>query len=228
MTGQQVRVWDLPLRLFHWLLAAAIAVLMVSGNVGGLLLHWHGKIGLAVVGMLAFRVVWGFVGSTHSRFAEFFPTPRKIRRHLSSSWTGVGHNPLGALSVLAMLAVIASQAVSGLFVNDDIAYHGPLFDRVGEATSAVLTGYHRLAGKILLVLIALHLAAIAFYHLVKKRNLIRPMLTGLVDVERIDEHRITGGGRKALALAVMLAALLLYGLAYYGDAPPPAVAAPVW
>ncbi len=228
MTAQQVRVWDLPLRLFHWLLAAAIAVLMVSGNIGGLLLLWHGRIGLAVVGMLAFRVVWGFVGSTHSRFGEFFPTPHRIKRYLTGTWAGVGHNPLGALSALAMLAMIASQAASGLFVNDDIAYHGPLVGLVDEATSAALTGYHHLAGKILLVLIALHLAAIAFYHLVKRRNLIRPMLTGLVEVERLDEHRITGGGRKALALAVMLAALLLYGLAYYGDAPPPAVAVPVW
>ena len=99
MNKQRIRLWDLPTRLFHWLLVLAVIAAVVSGQLGGNLIEVHGKIGLAIVGLIAFRLVWGFAGSTYARFAQFFPTPARIKVYLKGEWRGLGHNPLGGLSV---------------------------------------------------------------------------------------------------------------------------------
>ena len=105
-----VRVWDLPLRLFHWLLAAAVIAAMLTGQVGGNLMVWHGRLGILIAGLLGFRLAWGIVGSTHSRFASFVRGPAAIIAYLRGHWHGLGHNPLGALSVLGLLTVLGLQA----------------------------------------------------------------------------------------------------------------------
>lgn len=145
-------------------------------------MEWHMRAGYAVAALLLFRVVWGFMGGHWSRFSTFVPHPRQLLiywRNPGNPSHRVGHNPLGALSVLAMLCVLAAQVATGLVSNDDIAYTGPLYAMVPSQISELATRYHTEIGKvILLTLIGLHLAAIAYHRLAKKHNLVTAMVTG--------------------------------------------------
>ncbi|WP_085316602.1 cytochrome b/b6 domain-containing protein [Derxia lacustris] len=210
----RVQVWDLPLRVFHWSLVLAVAVALVTGELGGSLMEIHAKAGLTIVGLVAFRLTWGLVGSTHARFLRFAPTPARLRAYLQGRWHGVGHNPLGAFSVFALLGLLAVQATTGLFGNDDITFTGPLFELVEESFAGKLTTLHKQLANLLIGLVVLHLAAIVFYARVKRRNLVKPMVTGWTEVrasaaeaEPLPDRR--GGGPLAfvLALAVALGAV---------------------
>lgn len=184
MTGQpRTRVWDLPTRLFHWALAALVVFSVVTAEVGGNWIDWHMRSGYAVLALLLFRIVWGFAGARYARFAAFVRGPRAVADYVRRLRAGdatphPGHNPLGALSVLAMLAVLLVQAGSGLFANDAIASEGPLAKFVSGATSDLATRIHKLNQYPLFALIALHVAAVAYYHFAKRENLVLPMLTG--------------------------------------------------
>jgi cytochrome b len=173
------QVWDLPLRLFHWALVVLVAFQAYTGLWGGpSAMVWHGRAGMAILALALFRIVWGFVGGRHARFADFVRGPAAIVKYLQGgSADHAGHNPLSALSVIALLAVLLTQAGTGLFAHDDILFEGPLFNHVGKETSDALTGYHYLSSRALLVLVVLHLGAIAIYRL-KGNDLIRPMVTG--------------------------------------------------
>ncbi len=230
MSSKRIRLWDLPTRLFHWLLVLSVVAAIVSGQVGGNFIDWHARIGLFIVGLVVFRLVWGVAGSTYARFGHFFPTPARVRAYLKGEWTGLGHNPLGAFSVLGLLALLTLQVVTGLFANDDIAFVGPLADLVSKALSNRLTGLHHQAANLIFVLIALHVAAIVFYARVKKENLVKPMVTGWKEVETGESAR--GGGVLALLLALILASGAVYGAsgAWLPEPPPapPAAEAPSW
>ncbi len=227
-----IQVWDLPLRLFHWLLALAVVAAIVTGEVGGNLIDWHGRIGVFIVGLLVFRIIWGFVGSTHARFASFFPTPAKITAYLKGQWQGHGHNPLGALSVFALLGVLATLVGAGLFANDDIAFQGPLFGLVDKALSDRLSGLHALTFNVLAGLLVLHIAAIVFYVRVKKHNLVVPMLTGKVSVPKDRAVSVSKAGvlRFVVALAISGAVVWVIsnGAQHFAPAPNAPVAAPSW
>lgn len=177
-----VRVWDLPTRLFHWCLAGCVVGLVVTGNVGGNAMVWHGRLGYAVLALLLFRLVWGFVGGHWSRFGSFVVPPSATLAYLRGkpgSGASVGHNPLGAWSVLALLLVLLAQVGSGLFADDEIAFSGPLAMLVSGETVSRLTGYHKEVGKLLLIgLVVLHLGAVAFYRVVRRQHLVRPMIVG--------------------------------------------------
>ena len=179
-----VRVWDLPTRLFHWALAACVIGLVITGNVGGNALVWHMRLGLAVGALLVFRLLWGLVGGRWSRFSQFVRSPVAVLRYLRGDHRPgdhfeVGHNPLGSLSVLALLTLLAVQVASGLVADDEIAFTGPLYAWVSGATSALATGWHKGLGKLLLiVLVLLHLGAIGFYRWRRGKNLVGPMLHG--------------------------------------------------
>lgn len=171
-------VWDLPLRVFHWGLVSAVSTAIATGLAGGDWMVWHGRAGIAIIGLVSFRLAWGFLGSTHARFEQFLPTPGKVAAYLKGHWQGLGHNPLGALSVFALLLALAFQASTGLYGNDDIAFTGPLAASVSDDLSHQLTGWHRQFATAIYALLGLHLAAVAFYVRVKKKTLITPMLTG--------------------------------------------------
>lgn len=227
----RLRLWDLPTRLFHWFLAALVVVACITGFKGGNGMDIHGKAGVAIVGLLAFRLVWGFVGSTYARFASFVRGPAAIRAYLLGEWRGVGHNPLGAFSVLGLLGLLALQTGTGLFGNDDIAFNGPLYSIVGKDTSDWLTGLHRKTLWLLLALVALHVAAIAFYVGVKKENLVKPMLTGWRETPPADAQPAQGGGLAPFLLAAAIGVLAASGAAGVFLPPPPAVppaSAPSW
>lgn len=219
MQQNRFLLWDLPTRLFHWLLVLAVVAALVSGQLGGSLIEWHGRLGLLIVGLLAFRIVWGLLGSTYARFAHFVPTPGKIRTYLAGQWQGEGHNPLGALSVLGLLGLLTLQVVTGLVANDDIAFRGPLFDLVGNDWSNRLTGLHQLLSNGLIGLVLLHVAAIAFYGHIKKQKLVKPMLTGWQEGEG---ESARGGGWLAVVAALSIAAGAVYGAsgAWLPEPPP--------
>ncbi len=220
---KRFRLWDLPTRLFHWLLVAAVAAAVITGQLGGGLMVWHGRLGIAICGLLAFRLVWGFAGSTYARFAQFFPTPGKLRAYLAGQWQGEGHNPLGALSVFGLLGLLTAQVMTGLVANDDIAFNGPLLDLVGRDWSNRLTGLHHLLADGLIALVVLHVAAIVYYRRVRQKNLLKPMLTGWQEGE--------GESARGGSLVALLFALLLAGAAVSAasgawlPAPPPLPAA---
>ena len=215
-------LWDLPLRVFHWSLVAAVTTAVMTGELGGAWMPWHGRAGLAIVGLLVFRIVWGVVGSATARFTQFAPTPTRLLAYVRGRWRGVGHNPLGALSVFALLALLSAQAATGLFGNDDIAFAGPLNHLVDDTLGARATGWHRLLADGLFVLMALHLLAIAFHVVVKRHRLIRPMITGLQDVAPgmpLPKPVARGLGRFGLLAAVSLAAVAVLALAGAGESP---------
>ena len=220
--ARRILLWDLPLRVFHWSLVAAVATAIVTGELGGAWMPWHGRAGLAIVGLLVFRVVWGVVGSATSRFAHFAPSPSSVIAYLRGRWRGVGHNPLGALSVFALLGLLSLQAATGLVGNDDIAFAGPLNHLVADATGSRATGWHRLLADGLFALLALHLLAVAFHVIVKRHRLIRPMITGLQQVEAgtpLPRPARNLLGRFGLLVAVSLAAVAVLAIAGAGEAP---------
>jgi cytochrome b len=181
-TTSRIRIWDLPTRLFHWALALCVVGLFVTGKLGGNYLEWHFLLGSAVFALLLFRLVWGFIGGRWSRFASFIYAPGTVWRYLRGQGDlshELGHSPLGAGSVFAMLLVLAAQVGTGLFADDEIATVGPLAKFVATETSLQLTSYHRTVGEwLLIVLVSLHVAAIAFYRFARGRRLVGAMVHG--------------------------------------------------
>jgi len=178
-----IRVWDIPTRLFHWLLVAWIAFSFITGKIGATAMKYHVLSGFVILVLIVFRLAWGFVGGEQSRFTSFVRGPTAVIRYASSlfrkdSIRHIGHNPLGGWSIIAMLISLLIQAGTGLFANDDILTEGPLFGWVSKQTSDWLTGIHQLNQKVLLVLIAIHICAVLFYLIAKRENLITPMITG--------------------------------------------------
>jgi cytochrome b len=177
-----IRVWDLPTRVFHWALVGCVIGLVVTANLGGNWMAWHFRMGYSVLTLLLFRVIWGLVGGHWSRFSSFLYAPSTVLRYLRGQGDplhSVGHSPLGALSVFAMLLILLAQVGTGLVSDDEIASSGPLVRFVSGHVTSLATSYHKNVGKfIVLGLVALHLAAIGFYRWVKKEKLVRAMVVG--------------------------------------------------
>ena len=199
------RIWDLPTRVFHWGLALCIVGLLVTGNIGGNAMVWHFRIGLTVLALLLFRLVWGLVGGRWSRFAAFIYSPRSIINYLKGRGKpehSVGHTPAGAGSVFALLAVLLAQVGSGLISDDEIASAGPLVRFVSSATTNLATHYHKNIGKWIIVgLVILHIAAIVFY-LWRKQNLIKPMLHGNKQLPMVVAASTDTAGTRIMALVI--------------------------
>lgn len=218
-----VRVWDLPTRIFHWLLALCVIGSVVSAKIGGNAMVWHFRLGYVVFALLAFRVLWGLVGGRWSRFGSFIHSPATVVRYLrGQSRPGerldVGHNPLGALSVLAILGVLAAQVGTGLFADDEISNTGPLIRFVSGATSSLLTSWHKTFGQWLIIgLVLLHIAAIVYYLIGKKRNLVGPMINGDKPLDpTVPPSLDTAASRGRAALLAAACGLLVYGVVSLG------------
>ncbi len=202
----RTRVWDLPTRVFHWALLAGVVSAFITAKLGGNAMVWHMRIGLFIGSLLMWRLIWGFVGGHHSRFLNFFHGPRRVIAYLQGkadpAWS-VGHNPMGALSVFALLAVLLGQFATGLISDDEIANTGPLAKFVSMATALSATGWHKHYGECVIVgLVGMHVAAILFYTFVKKESLVKPMVQGdkALDVQ-VAASRDDGASR-ALALGL--------------------------
>ncbi|AZY49449.1 cytochrome b/b6 domain-containing protein [Bordetella avium] len=210
-----LRIWDLPTRLFHWALVACVTGAFITVKLGGLYMDWHVRFGLVTVGLIAFRLLWGFAGPRYARFSQFLRGPATIIAYLRGRLRTVGHNPLGALSVMAMLLSIGFQAASGLFVSDDILIQGPLNSYVSEGVANTLTRLHKANEWIMIILVALHLLALLWYGLVKRQPLVRAMITG--DAPACELPGDAAPARddltlrlRALVLALCCAALVLW------------------
>jgi len=216
----KIRVWDLPTRIFHWVLVLCVIGSIVTVNLGGNWMQWHFRFGYAILVLLFFRITWGFTGSRYARFNSFPASPRAALAYVrKQSHASAGHNPLGAFSVYLLLLVLLFQVVTGLFANDAIMWDGPLRHWVSNNTSDWFTTLHKANRFLLLALITLHLLAIACYTWVKKQALVKAMWTGDKEFDdgqsRIparDNAKLRWGGLIVLGIYIALVALFL-GLA---------------
>jgi cytochrome b len=220
---QSVLVWDLPVRLFHWLLVLLVTTSALSGSfaaeIGSEGMQWHKRSGYCILALVLFRAGWGFFGGTYARFANFVRGPRAVARYAASLLrptheTHAGHNPLGGWSVVLMLLALGVQTTTGLFVSDeDLGVEGPLAHLVSNRVGDMLASVHETNFYVLLALVATHIAAILFYLLVKRENLVRPMLTGYKQLPSPTSP--TGGSGMAMRAAVLLilAAAIVYWIA---------------
>lgn len=204
-------VWDLPVRLFHWALVVLIGFSWWSAE--NYHMDWHRLSGQAVLFLIAFRLIWGLVGSDTARFAYFLKCPRAIRAYLADKQApaSVGHNPLGGWSVVAMLAILGMQVVSGLFAVDiDGIESGPLSHLVDFDQGRLASAIHGVCFTVLQALIVLHVLAVLFYLVVRRRNLIGPMVTGSTAAQAPMTMR--RAGPLALVVALSLSAALAWWL----------------
>jgi cytochrome b len=211
------RVWDLPVRVTHWLLLAAVSGSWVSAELSGDAFRWHEYCGYTVLVLVTFRLLWGLVGTRHARFASFLRGPRAILDYLRRLRSparyrpSIGHNPLGGWVVLVMLTLLLGQALTGLFANDEVANTGPLYGWVSGAHSDALTRLHHRIFHILQFVVGLHITAVLLYLLVRHDNLVWPMLSGRKPAAEVPAGEEIHGSR--LGLALLLVALLAAALA---------------
>jgi cytochrome b len=223
-TPESRLVWDLPVRVAHWALVLAVAGCWATHYAGIEWFGWHRRLGYAVLVLVAFRVAWGLVGTRHARFANFLRGPRSLLAYLREGGRAtVGHNPLGGLSVVALLALLLLQATTGLFANDEIMNMGPFYGWIAPGLSNRITSLHRAGSDWLLVLIGLHLVAVAFYVRFRRQSLVRAMITGRKPAAEVPATEAIAGSR--VLLAVMIAAALAVLLALAVSAAPEATIA---
>jgi cytochrome b len=203
-------VWDWPLRVFHWSLVLAVAGSFATHYLGMEWFDWHRRCGYAAAVLIGFRLAWGFVGPRYSRFSSFLRGPRAVIEHLRGRqpYPKAGHNPVGAVSVLVFLASLALQTGTGLFANDEMANAGPFYGWITQETSNRLSSVHDLNSTALVVLIAMHLVAIAWYDGRRRLGLVRAFWTGRkAGVEGIRASR--GGLALVIVLALIVALTLV-------------------
>jgi cytochrome b len=201
-------VWDLPTRLFHWLLVLLVVVSFVTVEIGGNAMQYHERSGFAILALLLFRLAWGLIGSRPSRFKTFLKGPSAVLRYAATTLQRepechLTHNPLGGWSVTALLTALLVQAGTGLFANDDIVTEGPLYGWVSKSTSDWITGVHQFNAGVIVTLVALHLTAVLFHLIYKRDNLIVPMFTGDKQCAAPDGSP----GMRPIWLAAVIAAL---------------------
>ena len=212
-----VRVWDLPTRIFHWVLAGCVIGSVATAKIGGNAMTWHLRLGYVVFTLLVFRLVWGLIGGHWSRFRRFLYPPSTVLRYLRGGghrdeFLDVGHGPLGAMSVFALLTMLALQVGTGLFADDEISTTGPLIKFVSSTTSLLLTKWHKSFGQWLIIaLVVLHIAAIVFYLVRKQRNLVWPMIVGDKQLPPGVPHSADHWRLRAVAGALLLACAAAVG-----------------
>ena len=209
----RVRVWDLPTRLFHWLLALAVVGQLATGLTG--VMEWHFRIGYLVLALLLFRLAWGFVGGHWSRFRAFLYSPGSLINYLRGEAQPhhlVGHTPLGALSVFALLVLLGLQVASGLVADDEISASGPLTRFVSNATVSLASAWHVFAKWVVLALVVLHVLAVVFYVTVRRQHLVRPMISG--DKLLAQQAQASRDNSNTRLVALIIFALCL-GFAYW-------------
>ncbi len=178
-TTQRIKIWDIPTRLFHWSLVGLIGVCYYTMKVEPNMI-WHKRAGIAIFMLVLFRIVWGFIGTRHARFTDFVRGPVAVLDYFKGKPSPThGHNPAGAGMVLLLLMVLLWQSGSGLFTNsEDFFFNAPLYKWVGLSLSNSITSWHQKIADYIPLLILIHVSTVFFYLLIKKNNLIKPMVTG--------------------------------------------------
>lgn len=201
-------IWDLPLRIFHWVLVLTILGAWYTSDQDNDLIDYHLIFGYVALGLITFRILWGFIGTTHSKFKYFVPTPNKLINYLtqkSPQRDYPGHNPLGSLMVVFMITLILLQAISGLFMNDDIFTNGPYYGTINESIEEILVFFHRNSFNFILAAIVLHILAILFYKKIKKKSLVMPIITGEKSDQDVKQEDAIKHSKLVLAAIVAIA-----------------------
>jgi len=215
--NSQLKIWDLPTRVFHWLLVLSFIAAYVTNWLGVSYFTYHLWAGYFVIILLVFRILWGVVGTHHAQFVNFVRHPIEsvtYALHLTKgkAKSYPGHNPLGALMVLTLLLVLLLQAVTGLFANDEIFNIGPLYGYISHELSLKLTAVHKELFYWILGAVGIHVGAVFFYVFVKRENLIKAMITGKKPAHGLAEVKVIESSRiwLALLLIVIISALLAW------------------
>jgi cytochrome b len=221
MADEKRLVWDLPLRLFHWLFALSIIASYVTAKLGFDWMQWHFYLGYWTIGLLVFRILWGILGPRHARFSSFIHNPSAIWLYLKgmfnpNSTRSIGHNPVGGLMVLLMLLLVAIQAGTGLYTTDAVVWAGPYNPSVSESTASLLSTVHNWNFNFIIGAVCLHIGAILFYALYKKQNLVVPMLHGHLPAVMVPEHEAIKSSQlfKALVVSLVAAGFVYWLLAH--------------
>ena len=206
-------IWDLPTRLFHWVLVVLIALQYATAKFGFLDMDWHFRFGYATLTLIVFRVGWGFFGSQSSRFTQFVRGPAAVVRYVRSQFStnpqvSIGHNPLGGWSVIVLILSVLIQAVSGLFASDGVDTDGPMSEHVASSTVKLFTRIHGWNENVLLALIALHVVAITLYYVLRNDDLLTPMITGR---KAIAGQRLTFAGLWRASVVLLISACAVMG-----------------
>jgi len=214
----KIRLWDLPTRLFHWLFAAAVIGAIVTDLLDNI--TWHSYCGYTALVLVVFRIIWGFVGPHHARFSSFVPSVSSLKAFLKDQTVSpLGHNPLGALSVIAMLLIVLVQASSGLFTDDEISFQGPLSKFISEDMVKLMNQIHETNHVLVYSIVALHLIAIFYYQRIKKNNLIGPMVYGDKEIDPknqpVDQTLASTDDVKIRVLAGVLLVVLIVIFRYF-------------
>lgn len=210
-------LWDIPTRIGHWVLVACLPLSWWSAQSQNFQLHqW---LGYTVITIVCSRIVWGFVGSRHSRFADFLVGPGTVLAYLRGLGGGsVGHNPLGGWSVMAMLGLLLVQGVSGLFNSDDILFSGPLYYAAGTPFRDAMGQVHDIAFNALLAIVALHILAVLYHQLRLREPLLQAMLRGSAARR---EGRVAPVHLWRYVLVLLLAVCILWAILAWAPGPPP-------
>lgn len=210
MKSKWICLWDLFIWVCYWLLVLVVIVLVVSGKIGGNLIDWYGCIGLLIVGLVVFCLVWGLFGLIYVCFFYFFFVLVRIWVYLKGEWCGVGYNLLGVFFVFGLFGVLVFQVVLGLFLNDDIVFSGLFFNLVDQSLSNCLIGLYYWLVNLLFVLVGLYVVVILFYLYGKKENLVKLMFIGWKNVE--EGEFVQGGGFLVLIVVLVIVGVVMYGV----------------
>ena len=217
-------VWDLPTRLFHWLVVLTLIGSYFTAKPGTEWMNWHMRLGYLMIGLLLFRLVWGLIGPRHARFVNFIKGPTSILAYLKGGLKTVGHNPMGAGMVVLMLILLLVQVTTGLFSTDDIAFVGPYNPSVSHDLTEKLTAIHHKNFNLILAAVVLHLCAIVFYTFVKKERLVPAMIHGHKPAEHVPEQEAIPSSQLLKALIVIaIAGGCVYWLLHAAPPPPASI-----
>lgn len=211
---QKRLVWDLPVRLFHWILAICLVVQWFTAEVIDNAMDFHFYLGYFILGLILFRLIWGFIGPKYARFNSFVAGPKAMINYLKSLGSDnytppVGHNPVGGLMLPLVLILVAIQGITGLFTSDDIVHSGPYYHTVSDAIQTSLQWLHHQVFSFLWIFIAVHITVILWYRFGLKHDLIKPMFHGK---KTVNEDQAIGHSQllKALILMVLVAVFIYW------------------
>ncbi|WP_206482878.1 cytochrome b/b6 domain-containing protein [Thalassotalea sp. G2M2-11] len=208
MTTQHL-VWDLPIRLFHWGFVGLLIALWYTSDQDNGLIELHMQLGYIALALVLFRIIWGFIGTTHAKFKNFIPSFYQLRIYIRQRNNNVkqyaGHNPMGSLMVLLMLLLILLQSISGLFMSDDVFSAGPYAGVLSGDMEGMVKFFHHNGFDFIVIISAIHIAAVFYYLLVKRQNLIKPMLSGKKHSQQIEADQAIGHSKLIKALLTAIA-----------------------
>lgn len=209
-----LRIWDLPVRIFHWLLVILFITAYVTHALGTDYFIYHLWSGYAMLVLVSFRILWGFIGTHHARFSTFVRNPIATTKYARSVFKKTdrhyaGHNPLGAIMVIVLLSALLLQAITGLFTNDEIFNLGPLYAYVTDELSLRLTSLHRQLFYWILGAILLHIAAVLFHQFLKRDNIISAMFTGKKAAKGLENEKSIDSSKLWLAIILLVVLSLI-------------------